>query len=105
MKVLYLLSFSTLNPSEVLARTPRTRRSTTSQVLNPFESVQRRAQVKEEVSVVNLSKKRLKTAAAGSVQSQKDSTLEKLLNAKREEYARIHLKESEWKISKVLAPS
>jgi hypothetical protein len=35
----------------------------------------RSAQAEEEVSVVNLSKRRLKTAAAGSAQSRRDSTL------------------------------
>jgi hypothetical protein len=48
----------------------------------------------EEVSVVNL-RKELRTAAAGSAQSLKDSTLEKLLNTERKECAYIPLKESE----------
>jgi hypothetical protein len=60
-------------------------------------------QAEEEVSVVNLRKGSSKTAAAESAQSQKDSTLGKLLNVERKEYARIPLKESEWKSSGGLA--
>jgi hypothetical protein len=46
-----------------------------------------------------LEQRRLKTAVAASARIQKESTLEKLLNAKHKECTRIHLKESEWKSS------
>ena len=62
-------------------------------------------QAEEEVSVLNLRKEKSKTAAAGSAQSRKDSTLGKLLNVERKECAQAPLKESEWISSKGIVPS